>query len=106
MKFKNFGDLKIVITNSLDAQIGAPALLSTSVSTDRRLALDANKSPVSTAKTPVVRPNINISSAISLVYDLLKDKVTANLESYELVQKSTLSESLLGFPVHHISHEC
>jgi len=78
------GILRIAV-NPLSAQIGAPALLSASVSTDRRLALDANKSPVSTAKTPVVKPNINISSAISLVYDLLKDKVAVSPESYGLV---------------------
>lgn len=97
LKFKNVGDLEMEVTNSLAAQIGAPALLSTSVSTDRRLALDANKSPVSTAKTPVVTPNINISSAISLVYYLLKDKVAANLVSFDLIQNSTWSESLRAF---------
>ena len=92
-----------IAVNQLSAQIGAPALLSASVSTDRRLALDANKSPVSTAKTPVVKPNINISSAISLVYDLLKDKVAASLESYGLVYKLTWYESL-ETAVHHFLH--
>jgi hypothetical protein len=92
-----------IAVNQLSAQIGAPALLSASVSTDRRLALDANKSPVSTAKTPVVKPNINISSAISLVYDLLKDKVAASLESYGLVYKLTWYKSL-EIAVHHFLH--
>ncbi|HEY7570824.1 MAG TPA: hypothetical protein VH796_05595 [Nitrososphaeraceae archaeon] len=53
--------------NSGINHMGAPAVLSTSVSTDLRFALDANKRPVSTTKTPVVTPNMNNSSTILLV---------------------------------------
>jgi hypothetical protein len=87
------GILRIAV-NPLSAQIGAPALLSASVSTDRRLALDANKRPVSTAKTPVVKPNINISSAISLVYHSLKDKVAVSPGVIRPSYKLTWYESL------------
>ncbi|HEY7081806.1 MAG TPA: hypothetical protein VH500_19095 [Nitrososphaeraceae archaeon] len=59
--------MKIVGVNSNFTHMGAPALLSISVSTDLRFALDANKMPVSTTNTPVVTPNMNNSSTISLV---------------------------------------